>query len=438
MLQTLMNSNNSVKIKEQKISKHFEVDCEKRKSLLNVLNNNKYDPNNPDRLLGVDWYDREQTIIQTKYYIGLKWIKENESYLLIEPKIEILDFMTMFMHCFDHECRDVSDKLGKIYHIDFNAVPIKINSAQSILTPMLIVHFLKLTECIIRKGLKFNYVKREENLCSKIKGKVLLNQNIKRNYSVGRADRTVCRYQDYSVDCIENRILKKTLLFVNKFINIYSDISCSTDLRKIVTYCLSAMTSIDDKLPIQQLKQFKINPLYKEYAEVLKVAQMILKRFSYNIELINYESEKFLPPFWIDMSLLFELYVYSKLKTAYKDQIDYHVSTYGNEIDFVKYDENLIIDTKYILDWENQVNHGNIRQLSGYARNIALRKKIIKKEKDETTILDCLIIYPNKNGIYDFTEKNIIKNELEIGTYLKFHKLGIKLPTKDSSKTSNK
>ena len=133
------------------------------------------------------------------------------------------------MHCFDNDCRDVSSKLGRIYSIDFNAVPIKIDTAQSILTPMLVVHFLKLTEQIVKKGLKFNYIQREENLCSKIKGKVLLSQTLKRNYSTGRSDRTMCRYQDYSIDCIENKILKKTLLFINRFINIYNDISCSAD-----------------------------------------------------------------------------------------------------------------------------------------------------------------------------------------------------------------
>lgn len=433
-----MQSNVNIEIREQRDSEQLAVDCNKRKALIGILNSDDYDPNNPEKLLGVDWCDRKQTKIRAKYFIGLKWIKERESFLYVRPKINNLDFMTMFMHCFDNDCRDVSSKLGRIYSIDFNATSIKIDTAQSILTPMLIVHFLKLTEQIVKKGLKFNYIQREENLSSKIKGKVLLNQTLKRNYSTGRSDRTICRYQDYSIDCIENRILKKTLAFINRFINIYNDISCSADLKKMTTYCLGAMSTINDDIPLQTIKQFKINPLYKEYTEALKVAQLILKRFSYDIEQIDKESEKSLPPFWIDMSLLFELYIYSKLKSAYKDQIDHHVSTYGNEIDFVKYDERVIIDAKYIPLWDDKVHHNNVRQLSGYARNTALRKKITKIDCDETSIIDCLIIYPHKDGVDKFPEEILIKKEMEMGTYLKFHKLSFKLPTKDDAQQGNR
>lgn len=425
-----MHSNIKIEICEQKSSEPFTVDGKERKAFIDVLNSDDYDPKNPERLLGVDWHDRKQTMIRAKYFIGLKWIKEGESFLYVKPKIKTLDFISMFMHCFDHECRGVSSGLSRIYQIDFNAKPIKIDSAQSILTPMLIVHFLKLTERIVRKGLKLNYIRREENLSSKIKGKILLNQTIKRNYSTGRIDRTVCRYQDYSVDCIENRILKKTLVFISRFINVYPDLSCSVDLKRILTYCLGAMASIDDELPLQLIKQFKINPLYKDYAEALKVAQLILRRFSYDIDQIDQESEKSLPPFWIDMSLLFELYVYSKLKSAYKDQIEYHVSTFGNEIDFVKSNEKAIIDAKYIPLWEDKDHHDNVRQLSGYARNTALRKKITKTDHDETTIIDCLIIYPHKDGVESFPKDVLIKKEMALGTYLKFHKLSVKLPTK--------
>ena len=138
------------------------------------------------------------------------------------------------------------------------------------------------------------------------------------------------------------------------------------------------------------------------------------------------------------MSLLFELYIYSKLKSAYKDQIDHHVSTYGNEIDFVKYDEKVIIDTKYIPKWEEKDNHDNVRQLSGYARNIALRRKITNIDYDETTIIDCLIVYPHKDGVYEFSEDILIKKEMEIGTYLKFHKMSIKLPIKSNAKQSDR
>ena len=99
-------------------------------------------------------------------------------------------------------------------------------------------------------------------------------------------------------------------------------------------------------------------------------------------------------------------------------------------VDFVKYDENLIIDTKYSLCWEERVNHDNVRQLSGYARNVSLREKIMKVGNDETTILPCLIIYPDMTIGKPMEQPSILLNAIGIDSYLKFNKLPIALQIK--------
>lgn len=430
-------TNNVLTIKEQK-TLQLDVGSKDHVDLSLLLNHDSYDPTSPEQLLGLDWSNRSHSVLQAKYFIGLKWIKEDESAIYVEPKIPELDFMSMFMHCFSHECQDISSKLGRIYGIDFDKKPIKVESDCIELTPILIIHFLKLTQRIVQRGLKYNYIQQEENFSTKIKGKVLLSQTIKRNYSCGRMDRTVCRFQNYSTDCFENRVLKKTLLFVVKFIETNPSIRYHKDLKRMSTYCLGAMTSVGSEIPLQQVKQFKINPLYKEYAEALRVAKLILKRFSYNIELVKKDAGRILPPFWINMSLLFELYVYGHLKKAYGHQIHHHLSTHGSEIDFVKFDEELIIDTKYIPQWENKVYHDNVRQLSGYARSLSLRKRILNRELDDTTIINCLVVYPNKDGCVQFNkDENLIDCKTSIKEYLKFHKLSIQLPIKNHVTKSN-
>ena len=57
-----------------------EVLDSEKDALSIILNSDNYDPDKPDKLLGVDWCNRKQTVIQAKYYIGLKWIKEKEIY----------------------------------------------------------------------------------------------------------------------------------------------------------------------------------------------------------------------------------------------------------------------------------------------------------------------------------------------------------------------
>lgn len=433
-----------------------------------VLNDNNYKSNKPERLLGIDWNSRDRKSIKANYYVGYKWIVEGKSAVHVRPKIENLDLVKLFMHCFTSTDAGLNEAFSKIYHIDFNQQAISVDSSQVILTPMLIVHFLNLTKRIVQKGLKCNYKQIEENLKCKVKGKILFSQHIKRNIVVGRTDRTMCRYQEYSVDCLENRILKKTLLFVQSYLNNHPSLSCISDLKKILSFCLGAMNEVSEFISLRELKHYKVNPLYKEYADALKVAKLILKRFSYDIQTTQKETENKIPPFAINMPILFELYVYSLLKRKYSKEIAYHISTYGNELDFVKYDEQLIIDTKYMTSWEDRVNHKNIRQLSGYARNKAIREKIFRKgdfteEKKESKILDCLFIYPkietkglSHDLMKDIDEKESFQNEQKlekerkwicdfsgleklvsddyiIPTYIHFYKLPIELPTIESN-----
>ena len=157
---------------------------------------------------------------KASYYIGLDWLSEKKQLsLLIKPKIDDLDYLKMFMECFKHQ--EVSKRLPKIYKIYFNKNAITIKSNPFELTPLLIIHFLNRVKEIVKKGLKKDYIRVEENLQSKIKGKVLFNQSLKMNNFKGRFDRNYCNYQEYSINCFENQIVKKTLRFIQVYINKY-------------------------------------------------------------------------------------------------------------------------------------------------------------------------------------------------------------------------
>ena len=127
------------------------------------------------------------------YRIGAEWV-DDERALVVTPKagMEGIDWPTMLMRCFDTEEGRV-DGLGKIYDIDFDVPPIKDATLQNILTPLLVVHFVGIVRCIVNRGLKRDYVQRENNL-SRVRGRIGFLQNFRRNVVVGRADRVFCRY----------------------------------------------------------------------------------------------------------------------------------------------------------------------------------------------------------------------------------------------------
>ena len=391
----------------------------------------KLDPEDPNRYLGLSYdYVRQQFF--ANYYIGACWInKEKDIKLAVLPKVK-LDYARMFMSCWDDTDADIQSKLADIYHIDLDAPLINVPGMDVEIMPLIILHFAKLMEQLLKHSLKSDYVTREENLQSKIKGKLMFVQHLKRNVLLQHLDRNYCRYQEYSIDCLENRILKKALTFSRRFLEGHK-FSNHEKVMSLLTKELEAFTNVSEDVPVAQLKSFRVNPLYREYLQALKVAKIILQRFSYDIRKVDYDNKDHLmPPFWINMPLLFELYVLQLLKRKYGDVIAYHITSRGNEIDYGKRDEKIIIDAKYIPAWSTSVDHDNVRQLSGYARNISIRYKLIG-QIDTTTILPCIIIYPDiDNGLLYLPDNPVLNNlsGKEVPSYLNFYRLGVKLPKK--------
>lgn len=129
------------------------------------------------------------------YYIGVDWLKENESYIAVKPKIDKLDYIRMFMHCM--ELPDMYKYVKDIYHVDFTRAPITLSTEDWELTPFLIIHFLSLLEKITKQGLKKNFIRKEENLNGKIKGKIVFSKQLKHNVFRKRESNIFCKYQDY-------------------------------------------------------------------------------------------------------------------------------------------------------------------------------------------------------------------------------------------------
>ncbi len=359
------------------------------------------------------------------YFIGAKWIKENEIALVVNPKIKDLDYLKMFMCCFNNPI--TSKEISKIYDIDFDKTPIQIPSTSFELTPLIIIHFLNLVKKIVKKGLKRDYIWVENNLNSKIKGKILINQNIKQNIIKSRPDRTYCKYQEYSQNCLENKLIKKTLDFV--FTYLKSHYSKNKELLNLFYFNYTAFSDISNIVDVNAIRSLKTNSLYKEYNETLKIAKIILRRFDYSIQNAEKNKEKY-PPFHIDMSLLFELYVYSKLHKTYGKGIlfQYH-GKYG-DIDFLNVKDKTIIDTKYKEIYnQNKYKIEDIRQLSGYSRDVNVLKKLNFNLDDILPILDCVIIYPDQNSEKADIDSLTFKNS-KIYQFHKFFKYGIRLPEK--------
>lgn len=358
------------------------------------------------------------------YVIGAQWFDEQES-LVITPKVgcDRIDFLRLFSSCLQSGIE--AEALSKIYEIDLEQPRIKAPELQSVLSPLIIVHFLSVVREVLRAGLKKDYVQREENL-KKVKGHIAILRHERTNVLRKRPDKVYCRYQEYSVDIPENRLLKKALIFSRQILSALPQGASRASLEHALHQCLSAFAHVGDEIEMSELKHFKYQKLFRTYSEAIRLAQIILRRYDYS--LTNIESkEEACPVFWLDMSLLFEHYVLGLLREAYGDKVEYQAEGYTGYPDFICHDPILVMDAKYIprFNGGGKINSYIIRQLSGYARDRKLFNELPSKP------IRCLVIYPKLGKAENpFLGKAIKELHLEEEeTAWRFYRFAVPLPT---------
>lgn len=372
--------------------------------------------------------------ISNSYFIGVDWIIEKEKAIYVEPKLnknskEQTDYLKMLFSALKHP--EVAKHTDDLFEIKWDKTPIAITQEQDLLSPLLVVQYLRLLKEIVRKGVKKSYYKIENNLYAKVKGKVLVSQTIKQNLVKNKPLHTYCSYDEFGLNSLENRLLKKALVFVQRYLPTIKNLQNEKYTTEIFNYINPAFEFVSDEVNLHDVKHTKTNVFYKEYEEAIKLAKLILKRFGYNINTTQEKTIK-TPPFWIDMSKLFELYVLGLLKDSYgshtlyggkEAKLSYGLPDYLITKEGVK----CIADAKYktLYNEKGQYDIDNIRQLSAYARD---KKVFSKLDIDEKEIIDCLIIYPLNNQSSNLDFKIDLKNSIDIDSFVRFKKIGVPIP----------
>ncbi|WP_315016680.1 5-methylcytosine restriction system specificity protein McrC [Capnocytophaga leadbetteri] len=377
-----------------------------------------------------------EVCLQAGYYIGALWLVKNHKFVYIEPKMNKkqiaegspaqeewaeIDYLKMLLSITVLDPKDTRD-LIKIY---WDEPPITIEQQKDTLTPFLMVQFLLLLKRIVRKGLKKSYYTVEENLNSRIKGKIQLGKHLKQNVFKNKLTAHVCRYQEFGMDSLENRFLKKVLQFIISFKNTHPNYFGGNDksIRELITYCSPHFELISEEINIENLKKLTTNTFFKEYEEAIRIGKHILKRFSYNITETT-QQKVTIPPFCIDMPKLFELYVYKKLQKQFgREAVTYHLTADYTELDFLLNtpEYKMVIDAKYKPIYEDSRVIDDIRQVSGYARLERVYQKLGLKDSNE--LIDCLIIYPSLDEDTNFNLK-----DKKIAGYRNIYKQSISIP----------
>jgi len=395
------------------------------------------------KLLNNEKQDNGQ-IKRAGYKIGYCWCDENIA-LYVAPKEDEgkrANFQKMFEECL--EDKEIAEKItaegNKIYELFLEEPKIEIKSKNDEITIILIMHFLILVENIVKKGLKKGYIDISENLSGKIKGKISIKETIRRNHFKSRLDKTVCNFQKFTVDCIENRILKLALYKSKLYINKYKNFNNFEKLENILAFNMSAFefVSLTD-INLKDFKKVKHSPFYQEYKYAIKLAYTIFRKLGFSLyEKKDEEIKNSIYPFYIDMSKLFELYVELKLKEAgisnissqEKINISKECEEFGmKEIrpDFLVSEKKWILDAKYkywFKDEQSSRFKDDFSQIALYGRSKGIRDHL-KLEDGEIPSL--IFVYPTLEKEYKNIPTNLNPKE-EDKCFYKLYKMKLTIP----------
>ncbi len=360
------------------------------------------------------------------YYIGLAWLEEGRLALRASPKVDSLDYQRMFAECLRSPA--AAPYLGSAYDIRIDKPFIACPDEAFDITPLVVLHYLTVLRDLLSKPLRKDYLSREENLKAKLKGKVMLSAHLAKNVFAQRPDRIMCRYQEFSTDCPENRLLHSAYRMGLGCLRSWHGKNSLTPARAMIFDDLErsfdGIGYISNAVGRIRLKH---NPLYREYGEALRLAKLIMRIQGYR-DLAATSQERLVPPYIIDMSKLFELYVLALMRAELGRSIRFQSSGRYGAVDFIDTERRIVIDAKYKTKYGEDYVIEDIRQVSGYARDVGILNKLgLRSEEERDRVVDCLIIYPDP-AAPDFDKRYYEKESMGIKEFYRIRKLGIRLP----------
>lgn len=232
-------------------------------------------------------------VLQAQNYVGVIQTKDGTT-IEILPKIQNVS---------DEESKAILIKmlktLKKSPFKNFNMANLK--SSKMPLLEIFITMFLEELSKLIQKGIKSDYITKEENL-KFLKGKLKIGEQIKHNTI--HKERFFVEYQEFVSDRVENRLIKTTLQYL------YKKSKSNRNQQRIREF----LFVFDDISTCQDIKigfsKVKLNRQMKDYEQVLLWCKTFLLENSFS----PYKGNDVAFALLFDMNLLFESYVYDYLK----------------------------------------------------------------------------------------------------------------------------
>ena len=384
-------------------------------SLFNFISNSQDDSNEAEKPFTLSSKGSKRQI-RIKNHVGVIETKEGVT-LEILPKIhlsrstkeiELTETKQIFFKMLKHLKNSPFVQISNAHLDARNNFPI---------LEVFIQSFISETEMLLNKGLKFDYIQEIENI-NYLKGKILINQNLKYNYS--NHSRFFCEYSIYSTNIPHNKILKATLLKLVKLTNSFNSYSSILKILSHFENIESSQNFQNDFIRIKTSGRF-----FGYYEKLMQWSEIFLTGKSFT----NFSGSNLNIAILYPMERLFEDYI-SFLFSKYSNKFEIRlqdksyflvtqkgVGKFRLKPDILVKEAELtrkIIDTKWkLLDQYSEKKNYNISQADMYQLYAYGKKYAVTGGSEPSLVL----IYPSNPSFTETLENFIYEGDLKLQVY---------------------
>lgn len=316
-------------------------------------------------------------VITVRNYVGLIQMKDGTQ-IEILPKIANQDNNAETKKIFLSMLRTLKEFSGKVFNSS------SLNTDRMNLYEIFINMYLQEVRYLINKGVKSFYERKEENL-NVFKGKLNVREQINKNLL--HKEKFYIEYDEYTVNRPENRLIKSTLLKLQKLSNYIENIK---EIRNL----LNSFEFIDEsKNYDKDFSQVVIDRSNKEYENLMDWSRVFL----YNKSFTTFSGSTAARSLLFPMEKVFESFVANELMKSTRDK-QWEISTQDRGLflfdspekfslrpDIVirlEDDEVVVMDTKWkVLVNDEGRNYGvsqaDMYQMYAYAKKYNTKKVIV-------------------------------------------------------------
>lgn len=317
-------------------------------------------------------------VISIKNYVGLIQMNDGTQ-IEVLPKVSFDDENNrVAKEVFIKMLRSLKEFSGKV----FNSASLNVDRMN--LYEIFISMYLQEVRYLVKKGIKSFYELKEDNL-RVYKGKLKVKDQ--QRFNLIHKERFYVEYDEYTTNRPENRLIKSTLLKLQKLSNYIENIR---EIKNLLTYFELVSTSDNYDYDFSKVV---INRSNKEYETIMNWSKVFL----YNKSFTTFSGTTTARALLFPMEKIFESYVASELKKYLRDK-DWSISTqdkgfylfdepekFSLRPDIVITKENgeiIILDTKWKILIDNErknygVSQADMYQMYAYAKKYDSKKVFV-------------------------------------------------------------